>query len=85
MAGEGLLRSSRPTLRFDAAKRGGGWVGDFREVAEALALYVCVCVLRDPRASETERDRQRRTNGRTNERTNERKVEGELAKLVQRV
>lgn len=55
MAGEGLLRSSRPTLRFDAAKLGGGWVGDFREVAEALALYVCVCAARP----KSERDGER--------------------------
>ena len=75
MAGEGLLRSSRPTLRFDAAK--GEEVGsDFREVAEADSLRVC-CATRE-RARE-------RDYGRTNERTNERKVEGELAKLVQRV
>ena len=84
MAGEGLLRSSRPTLRFDAAKRGGGWVGDFREVAEALALYVCVRP-KSERARRREIDRDGRTDERTNERTNERKVEGELAKLVQRV
>lgn len=73
MAGEGLLRSSRPTLRFDAAKGGGGWVA-ISGRWQRLTLYVC--------AARPESERERET---TDERTNERKVEGELAKLVQRV
>lgn len=40
MAGEGLLRSSRRALRFDAAKGGKGWRFQGEVAAEADSLYV---------------------------------------------